>query len=227
MKRTCRYQPCSKEFTPNHPRQEFCEPTCRASQHYLEHPEKGRVLPGDALQCVATHPLADARAQQEESETNRQFGLLIRQAIVDRLKTTGTCHADDLEPLYPANELERKRCRRLAGAQFGSLASSKLIREKERRKSSVPARKGAKSGVYEFTKAGWDRWGTAGVSSGRTGAEPAATAHSGEESSAGDPGTIGPGGALRTSAPSPCASAAPARLPGLEESSYERIQDAA
>lgn len=28
MRRTCRYEPCSKEFTPNHPRQEFCEPTC-------------------------------------------------------------------------------------------------------------------------------------------------------------------------------------------------------
>jgi helix-turn-helix protein len=53
------------------------------------------------------------------------------------------------------------------------------------------------------------------------------TPHSGEKSSAGVPGMTGPGGVVRTSAPSPCASAAPAPLPGLEESSCERMQDAA
>jgi hypothetical protein len=197
--RICRYRPCSKEFTPNHPRQEFCEPTCRASQHYLDHPEKGRVLQGDALRSVATHPLADARVQQEESKTNKCFGLLIRQAIIDRLKTVGECHADDLEPLYPANDLDRKRCRKLAGAQFGSLASphggGPLIREKSRRKSTVPERKGAKSGVYEFTKAGWDRWGTARVDGDEKGTGERSTCRpfSGASVHPGESGPIVPG----------------------------------
>lgn len=56
MTRTCRYEPCSKEFTPNHPRQEFCEPTCRANQHYVDHPEKGRGVRRGALQSVAAPP---------------------------------------------------------------------------------------------------------------------------------------------------------------------------
>jgi hypothetical protein len=62
-----------------------------------------------------------------------------------------------LEPLFPANEQERVMCRKLVGAQFGSLASRHYIAEKERRKSSVPSRKGAKSGVFEFTQRGREK----------------------------------------------------------------------
>jgi hypothetical protein len=67
--RTCKYEPCSKEFEPTHPRHEFCEPTCRANQHYLEHPEKGREIQGGALRSVATHPLTEARIKQEASKS--------------------------------------------------------------------------------------------------------------------------------------------------------------
>lgn len=105
------------------------------------------------------HPLQAARAEQEESKLNRSLGLLIRQAIIDACKTRGTCHADDIEGLYP--ERHHSRCRKLAPAQFGSLSSLKLIEQVEYRKSVVPERKGSKSWSWKFTKAGWDRYGTA------------------------------------------------------------------
>jgi hypothetical protein len=98
------------------------------------------------------HPLQAVRDERATKKHNRDLGGLIRQAIIDRLKTTGECHADDLIPLYPEGEVAL--CRRLATAQFGSLAGSELIREKERRKSKIPQRKGAKSGVYIFTAKG-------------------------------------------------------------------------
>lgn len=104
----------------------------------------------------SVHPLADARASQEASELKSHWSQVIYQGIVDRLKH-GPVHADDLEPLFPANEEERAMCRKLVGAQFGSLASRKYIVEKERRKSTVPTRKGAKSGVFVFTPLGREK----------------------------------------------------------------------
>ena len=99
------------------------------------------------------HPLAEARAEQEASRLNRDLGALIRAAIVRRLSECPyRVHADDLESDFPAEHVER--CRKLAPAQFGGLAGAGDIREVERRKSKVPSRKGAKSGVYEFTISG-------------------------------------------------------------------------
>lgn len=173
MTRTCKYEPCSKEFGPNDARQEFCEPTCRANQHYLEHPEKGRALQGDALRSVAGHPLAEARAEQEASDLKSKLSQIIYQGIIDRLKF-GSVHADDLEPLFP--EEVRDTCRRLVGAQFGSLASRHYIQEVDRRKSTVPSRKGAKSGVFEFTRTGREKL----VGVGGRGIEGPQSPHSGE-----------------------------------------------
>lgn len=51
--RTCKYEPCSKTFTPTHPRQIFCEPTCRSNQWYVDNPGKGRALVDGALRSVA------------------------------------------------------------------------------------------------------------------------------------------------------------------------------
>lgn len=137
----------------------------------VDNPEKGRLVQGGALRCVATQPLQEVRDQQAAKKHNRDLGGLIRQAIIDCLKTARECCADDLIPLYPQGEVDE--CRRLATAQFGSLASGgdgkhPLIREKSRRKSTIPARKGAKVTVWEFTKAGWDRYGgSAGVGTDR------------------------------------------------------------
>jgi hypothetical protein len=112
--------------------------------------EDWAASPGKAR--TDTHPLQEVREQQATKTHNRDLGGLIRQAIIDRLKTTGECFADDLTDLYPEGEV--KLCRRLATAQFGSMVARGLIREKERRKSTFGSRKGAKAGVYIFTEKG-------------------------------------------------------------------------
>jgi hypothetical protein len=130
-------------------------------------------------------PLQLVREDQAQKKHNRDLGGLIRQAIIDRIKTTGECFADDLVDLYPEGEV--KECRRLATAQFGSLVASGLIRENGRRKSTIPARKGAKSGVYILTEKGRATLvGMGGGSESAVTASPASSAghssHSGENS---------------------------------------------
>ncbi len=163
----------------------YCDSTCRADATRVrtELREGGKK----ALKSAASHPLANARAAQEASELKSHWSQVIYQGIIDRLQR-GAVHADDLEPLFPANETERAICRKLVGAQFGSLASRHYIHEVERRKSSVPSRKGAKSGVFEFTRLGREK--LAGVS-------------------AGVPNPQGPGGAVSCSPVPSCASTDP------------------
>lgn len=199
MTRTCKYEPCGQKFEPTDARQEFCGGTCRANHHYAGHPEKGRPVPSTPLQSVATHPLAEARAEQEASELKSHWSQVIYQGIVSRLEH-GPVHADDLEALFPANDEERAMCRKLVGAQFGSLASRHYIKEVDRRKSSVPSRKGAKSGVFEFTRKG--RGKLAGHRAGCRGESSlvrSRTAHATSSSVSGDSSHT-PAGAARSSA---------------------------
>jgi hypothetical protein len=140
---------CDRPFEPARPHQVFDSEECR----YQGWVEKEVLAAHEPAQRVEAHvhPLAEARAQQERSDLKSKLSQIIYQGIVDRLKY-GPVHADDLEGLFP--EERRTMCRRLVGAQFGSLASRGYIVERERRKSNVKSRKGAKSGVYEFTKKG-------------------------------------------------------------------------
>jgi hypothetical protein len=131
------------------------------------------------LQSVATHPLAEARAEQEASELNDRLGQIVYNAIIDRLKIAGKFHADDLEPYFP--EEHRDRCRKLIGGQVESLSGRHYIRETERKKSTVPTRKGAKSGVYVFTAKGRAKLvGTGAGASLTGGASQGASPRSGE-----------------------------------------------
>jgi hypothetical protein len=100
------------------------------------------------------HPLVEAREAQEATKLKDHYSQVIYQGIIKRLER-GPVHADDLEDLFP--DSDRTMCRKLVGAQFGSLASRHYIREKERRKSSIASRKGAKSSVWEFTQKGRER----------------------------------------------------------------------
>ena len=93
-------------------------------------------------------PLAGVRAAQEDAEP--AWTAIVREAIIERLKA-GPVHADDLEGLFP------EHCRKLVGAQFGSLASRHYIHGIEYRKSTVLSRKGAKSWVYDFTRLGREK----------------------------------------------------------------------
>lgn len=176
--RICAYEECSEPFIPTRPHQRFHSEPCRYAQWELD---QARGSAEDGAQRVdgqATQPLQAVRDQRTVSRHDRDLGGLIRQAIVDRIKTTGECFPDDLIPLYPEGEVDR--CRELATAQFGSLAASRkgrepLIREKGRRKSSIPARKGAKASVWEFTPAGRIHYGLS--ASPPTGSEGEIAAH--------------------------------------------------
>lgn len=145
--RHCKYEPCSKESVPTHARQIFCEPTCRANQHYVDNPEKGRVLQGGALRSVATHPLDDARGQVEEGRTSAEWALIAREHTMRTLLETGYFTADDLEPLgIPA--IYRRSVHGLVTAYF---RNEGFTEEAGRRKSERPERKGGKNTVFRAT----------------------------------------------------------------------------
>jgi len=142
---TC--QQCGRAIEPKRPHARFCSDRCRAIDWRESNGE-------DAGERVQEHPLREVREEQEATDLKSKLSQIIYQGIVDRLKY-GSVHADDLEPLFP-NEV-RDICRKLVGAQFGSLASRGYIVESERRKSKVRSRKGAKSGVFIFTTKGREK----------------------------------------------------------------------
>lgn len=148
MTRTCKYEPCSKEFEPKRPHQVFCSDKCRYAG-WVEEPQGIRQGGG---QRVGEHPLQEVRDQRATEKHNRDLGGLIKQAIADQIKTTGSCHADDLIDLYPEGEVDL--CRRLATAQFGSLAARKLIRKDGWRRTSSGSRKGGGGWIWKFTEKG-------------------------------------------------------------------------
>lgn len=174
---------CGREFTPKAKHQIYDVDPCRYQgwiQKEVEAAEAGS-------QRVDGHPLQLVREDQAAKKHNRDLGGLIRQAIIDQIKTTGECFADDLVELYPEGEV--KECRRLATAQFGSMVSSGVIREKERRKSKFSTRKGGKSGVYIFTQKGREQLVGVGGESAGGGPAPlpaALTSHSDETPGADD-----------------------------------------
>lgn len=152
---------CGSTFTPKAKHQIYDVDPCRYQGWIQKEVEAAEI----GSQRVDAHSLQLVREDQAAKKHNRDLGGLIRQAIIDRIKTTGECFADDLVGLYPEGEVAN--CRRLATAQFGSMVASGLIREKERRKSKFATRKGGKSGVYIFTQKGREQ--LVGNSSGRCG----------------------------------------------------------
>ncbi len=192
--RTCKWRECRRQLITQRADADFCGPDCKNAWHNEERRKRGTTDKRfKGLEGAGKHPLADARALQETSELKSHWSQVIYQGIVSRLEH-GPVHADDLEPLFPANDEERSMCRKLVGAQFGSLASRRYIHEVDRRKSSAPSRKGAKSGVFEFTRKGREK--LAGVGGGFAASSPSATAtghspHSGETAPASREGTAG------------------------------------
>jgi hypothetical protein len=154
---TCSNKQCGNAFELRRPHQRFCSTACRYEAWAEEH-ENASEAPG---QRVDDHPLVEAREAQEATKLKDHYSQVIYQGIIERLER-GPVHADDLEDLFP--DSDRTMCRKLVGAQFGSLASRHYIREKERRKSSIASRKGAKSSVWEFTQKGRER--LAGIDAG-------------------------------------------------------------
>jgi hypothetical protein len=228
--RTC--PQCGRKFTPKRPHHEYDSEECRY-QGWIEKQINAAQAP---VQRVEGHPLVEVRVNQATKKHNRDLGGLIRQAIVDQIKTKGECFADDLVDLYPEGEV--KECRRLATAQFGSLTGSGLIREKERRKSTIPARKGAKSGVYIFTQKGRETL-VGNAAGGGLSFHEGASGVSGESTGTDVPGRQSEGdqgGVASSSSPASVAedveavtsTSAPARLfEDQAPSAYDRLRDVA
>lgn|GEM_PF-5591368 len=150
MTRACAYEPCGRGFEPGHPRQRFCTPTCRANQHYVDNPEKGRQLQDGALRCVAEQPLREVRGQQEEG-ASADYLILAREQIGRTLLATGWFTADDLEPLGIPKRFRRSVHGSATGYFSGELG---CMVEAGRRKSERPARKGGKNTVFRITAKG-------------------------------------------------------------------------
>jgi hypothetical protein len=141
--KTC--EQCERPFASRRPDAETCSEECKY-QRWIER----QVLA--ASQPVTEHPLQQVRDERATKKHNRDLGGLIKQAIVDQIKTAGECHADDLIPLYPEGEVAL--CRRLATAQFGSLAKLKLIFKDGWRRTETASRKGGGGWIWKFTDKG-------------------------------------------------------------------------
>lgn len=150
MTRTCKYEPCGKEFEPTHWRQEFCNSTCRADNHYAEHPAKRQPGPSGALPCVAAHPLDEVRGRQEEGKTSAEWLAIARVHLERTLLTTGYFTADDLAEL----NIPEKYRRSIHGSVTGFYSAPGYMVEAGRRKSERPERKGGKNTVFRITEKG-------------------------------------------------------------------------
>jgi hypothetical protein len=117
--------------------------------------------------------------------------MIVREGIIEVLKATGAYHADDLDHLGIPDEH-----RNIIGSQTAKLVNQKWIEEAGRRKSILPSRNGAKSGIYKLTDLGKSR--IAGVGGGVSGGSPVSFDCCGESSvgaspHSGEAGLTGPG----------------------------------
>lgn len=125
-----------------------CSSSCRAAK--TRH-AKGEATDGDyALRTAQAPPIEQIRRDLED--VKREWSLIVREAIRAVFREKGEFHADDLAPLGIPDEH-----RNIIGAQIAGLVGAGRIEEIGRRKSTIPSRHGAKSGVYKLTKLGQEK----------------------------------------------------------------------
>src|SRR5690242_13943507 len=100
--RVCAHERCSESFIPKRPHQRFHAEPCRYAQWELDKDREAASGTGQRVE----EPLQLVRDQRATDKHKRDLGGLIKQAIVDTIKTTGECHADDLVGLYPEGEVD-------------------------------------------------------------------------------------------------------------------------
>jgi hypothetical protein len=167
----------------------YCDSTCRA---HATRWRQSRSAEGDeTLRSAATPPIQAIREEQEAAKSH--WSQIVREGIIDVLRGTGFYHADDLDQLGIPDEH-----RNIIGSQTAKLVNQKWIEEAGRRKSVLPSRNGAKSGIYRLTELG--REAITGVDAGTS----PPCVDSGDTSSAGVPASQGPEG---VPVPPDCASA--------------------
>lgn len=139
--RSCEH--CGVTFTPKRPHGRFCSDVCRY-EAWVAANENSRENGG---QRVGGNPIAEVRAGQEAAKSH--WSAIVREAIIEALRSKGTFHADDLHPLgIPAEH------RNIIGSQIARLVNQGWMVECGRRKSATASRHQAKSNVYRLTRAG-------------------------------------------------------------------------
>ncbi len=225
---------CDRPFDSRRPEAETCSEECKY-QRWIERQVEA------ARQPVKEHPLAEVRAEQEQTREKARWTLLVREHMARTLMETGYFHSDDLEPLGIPEEH-----RNIAGSQAGGFVSRKLMVEVSRRASSKPSRKKAKSAVYQITakgrtvltsmlagfsddnKGGGDAVDNAPPTSGNAGTSPpdapVVGAESGEKVGAGQ-GQVSAGKGVSGVSSGPPAAGVDQPEALFPESALERMQD--
>jgi hypothetical protein len=155
--RTCKYKPCGNAFEQTDSRHEYCGPTCRANQHYDDHPEKGRPNPAVPLQSVAADSLDEVWARGEEGKPKSYWTAIAREHLRRTLLETGYFNSEDFDALgIPPEHVN------VGNSWIGHFSKQKLMDPISWRRSEKPSRKGGKIWIYRITDKGRQELG-AGV----------------------------------------------------------------
>lgn len=208
--RNCQW--CGEQLVGKRLHAEYCDSSCRGKATHWRQSRSGDRE--KTLGSASPPPIQAIREEQEAAKAH--WSMIVREGIIEVLKATGAYHADDLDHLGIPDEH-----RNIIGSQTAKLVNQKWIEEAGRRKSILPSRNGAKSGIYKLTEFGKKKLvgeggGSAAGSSGVVSVAPGHSSLSGEK---------GFEGAVATSSvPSEPA----ARLfDDAPPSAYERLRDVA
>lgn len=148
MTRTCKWPECDRRLITQRADAEFCSEICRSRYKNKERRKQaGTTTRVDGAEEAAGHPIAQIRADQEAAKSH--WSGIVREAILHILRERREFHADDLANLGIPDEHKN-----IVGSQVARLVNQGWMVERGRRKSKLPSRNGAKSNVYQLTKAG-------------------------------------------------------------------------
>lgn len=169
---------CGEDLVDMRRHAEYCDSSCRGKATHWRQSRSGESE--KTLGSASPPPIQAIREDQEAAKAH--WSMIAREGIIEVLKATGAYHADDLDHLDIPDEH-----RNIIGSQTAKLVNQKWIEEVGRRKSILPSRNGAKSGIYRLTALGKNK--IAGVGDGEVRPIPTSRAipHSGEA------GLTGPG----------------------------------
>ncbi len=195
--RKCQW--CGEELVGKRLHAEYCDSSCRGKATHWRQSRSGESE--KTLGSASPPPIQAIRMEQEAAKAH--WSMIVREGIIEVLKATGAYHADDLDHLGIPDEH-----RNIIGSQTAKLVNQKWIEEAGRRKSILPSRNGAKSGIYKLTDLGKKKLAGNGVGDDCEDANSV----SGEKSATGVPTSQEPGGSC-LSLPAPGADGSRAGTP--------------
>jgi hypothetical protein len=183
MTRTC--DQCGKHLITHRADARFCDEDCKNAWHNKQ--RRSQDGPHKRLAAVSEAETPAIRRIREGQEAAKaHWSMIVREGIIEVLKGTGAYHADDLDHLGIPDEH-----RNIIGSQTAKLVNQKWIEGAGRRKSILPSRNGAKSGIYKLTDLGKSR--IAGVEGERSCSSDVAGHGLGHSLDSGEAGLTGPG----------------------------------